>query len=214
MIILNIRIQAVLLIFFFLLTGCAVNSSEPPTMPPIGRTVGPQLSDNPDQAEKGSVIYWQVCMTCHGNLGQGLTLEWREQWGVDEMNCWQSKCHASNHPPQGFSFPQNCPAVVGPTALSRFQNALDLFENIYQNMPWWNPGSLSEEEAWQLTAYLMKYNGQLPNKVVLDESNASIFPLHAATSPPGSPRDELLVFAAILSFAAVAAALQNHLKQI
>ena len=54
------------------------------------------------QLEYGAEVYRLVCQDCHGNRGQGLTDEWRATWAPADQNCWQSKCHAANHPPEGF----------------------------------------------------------------------------------------------------------------
>src|SRR5690554_4716614 len=50
--------------------------------------VPPVLPENPTQADYGRQVYYYVCMTCHGNLGQGLTQEWIDAWG-EENSCWQ-----------------------------------------------------------------------------------------------------------------------------
>lgn len=140
----------------------------PPTLPP-----------EPTQADFGTETYYQICLACHGNWGQGLTDEWRETGFGDDMNCWQSKCHASNHPPQGFEFPRIVPPLLGRGAMSSITNAKQLYRVIYETMPWWNPGSLSEEEALNLTAYLMRARKELPEGIVLTEANLEAFQLHA-----------------------------------
>jgi hypothetical protein len=184
------------------LAGCARRPSMPPSMPDINRTIGPELPANPSQADYGAGDYWRICMACHGNKGQGLTDEWRAQWGPQEMNCWQSKCHAGNHPPDGFVFPKTVPAVIGPDTLTRFKTAEDLYQYIHQTMPWWNPGSLSEEQSWNLTAYLLEARGSLPDNVVLDDTNAAVFPVNQAAPAPNADRPALLIFAGMLGLAA------------
>jgi len=174
----------------------------PPAMPEVSRTIGPVLPENPTQADYGADEYWRICMACHGNKGQGLTVEWREQWGPKEMNCWQSRCHAANHPPDGFVFPKTIPAVIGPDTLVRFKTAEDLYRYIKETMPWWKPGSLSDEQAWNTTAYLLKARGALPDDVILDESNAAVFPVHQSAPAPNADRPALLIFAGVLGFAA------------
>ena len=170
-------------------------------MPHIDRTIGPDLPENPSQSDLGSVVYWQICMACHGNRGQGLTDEWRQTWGPQEMNCWQSRCHASNHPPQGFVFPKTIPAVTGETALARFKTAEDLYQYTYTTMPWWNPGSLTEEQAWNVTAYLMKAQGALPDGVTIDITNASAFPIHQLAPLPNADRPALMILVGVLFLA-------------
>jgi mono/diheme cytochrome c family protein len=193
----------IFLLAVFLLTGCAQRPSMPPAMPRIYRTTGPAMPENPTQADYGADLYWRICMACHGNKGQGLTDEWREQWGPLEMNCWQSRCHASNHPPDGFVFPRSIPAVFGPDTLIRFKTAEDLYLYIEETMPWWNPGSLSEEEAWNLTAYMLKARGALPDGIILDETNAAVFPVHQPAPAPNADRPALLILAGLLAGTAV-----------
>ncbi len=196
------------------LAGCANIPPTPPSMPPIDRILGPDLPDNPDQADQGALPYWQICMACHGDTGQGLTDEWRAKWGPDEMNCWQSRCHAANHPPGGFVFPHSIPAVIGANTLTRFNNGQELYDSIYTTMPWWNPGSLAEEQAWNLTAYLMKAHGALPEGTTLSKSNAAIFSLRPLSMPTEDKRVEIYVLIMVLSAAAVVIAIRNHILAI
>lgn len=123
------------------------------------RMAEPVMPAGPSQPDLGTLDYWLNCMACHGDKAQGLTDEWRAAWGPEEMNCWQSKCHASNHPEEGFVFPKFAPNLVRPDSLNRFITAQDYFDYISIEMPWWNPGSLEEVEYWRLTAYLLRENG-------------------------------------------------------
>lgn len=134
--------------------------------------VAPVLPENPTQSDYGRQVYYYVCMACHGNLGQGLTEEWVAEWGEDN-SCWQSKCHASNHPEEGFQLPRSIPGLTGFVFIEKFGNALVLHDFIKAAMPWQAPGSLSEEEYWQLTAYLIELNGLQVGDIPLDESTAS-----------------------------------------
>ena len=133
----------------------------------------PELPATATQADIGAEIYRLVCKACHGNQGQGLTDEWRAQWNPQDQNCWQSKCHASNHPPEGFILPRYVPPLVGPNTLSRFETTLDLYHYIRINMPWHNPGSLQEAEYWQLTAYLAGKHQITWGDLPLDEERAA-----------------------------------------
>lgn len=139
---------------------------------------GPILPDNPRLADKGAVIYWGVCMACHGDRGQGLTEEWRERGFGEDANCWQSKCHASNHPPEGFDLPRTIPPVVGAGTLRRFVTADELQVYLHASMPWWNPKSLTSEEAWELTAFLLREKGALAWDTEFIPKQASIAPVH------------------------------------
>ena len=138
-------------------------------MPPPTRTAAdtdngeswlilPEMPADATQADIGEEIYILVCRDCHGDRGQGLTDEFRATWAPKDQNCWQSKCHAPNHMVEGFELPRYIPAIIGPNTLARFQTANDLQAYIGTNMPWHNPGSLTQEEYWQLTAFILREN--------------------------------------------------------
>ena len=132
----------------------------------------PDLPSTATQADVGAEIYRLVCQDCHGNHGQGLTGEWRAQWAPEDQNCWQSKCHSLDHPPDGFTLPRYVPPLVGPGTLSQFKTALDLYHYIRITMPWQNPGSLQEAEYWQLTAFLARERHLTLGNLPLDENRA------------------------------------------
>lgn len=150
----------------------------------------PLVSEPPTQLDQGALLFWGVCMACHGNAGQGLTDEWRELAFGEDKDCWTSKCHASNHPPQGFEFPQVVPALTGGGKLGRFTSAQQLYDYVHAMMPWWNQGSLTSDQAWQVTAYLLKMNGTLPTGMPLNGKVASAIPVHRKVSAP--PNDTAL----------------------
>jgi len=156
----------------------------------------PVLPENPVQADYGEEPYYLVCMACHGDWGQGLTDEWRLRgYGEGFDNCWQSQCHGSNHPEHGFTIPKEMPPVLGYGSLARYSNAGELFDVIYETMPWWNPGSVSDEGAWELTAYLMRARGEIHPDTSLDAGNAPIYRLH---TPAPEVADESPGVAALL----------------
>ncbi len=128
-------------------------------MAPHERLEPPAISDPPTQIELGHLEYWMSCMVCHGDRGQGLTEEWRTVLDPADMNCWQSRCHAANHPPNGFQLPRTSPLVIGPGALTGYKTAQDLYEYLRVKMPWSFPGLFQDVQYWQLTAYLLDANG-------------------------------------------------------
>ena len=139
----------------------------------------PELPETATQADYGAEIYRLVCQDCHGNVGQGLTDEWRvEAFAPEDQNCWQAKCHSGSHPIDGFVLPQYVPPVAGEMALSRFNTSLELYNFIRAAMPYHNPGSLLESEYWQLTAFLVRLNGLDPMTSPLDEARAAKLLLH------------------------------------
>jgi hypothetical protein len=151
------------------------------------------MSNPPSQIDKGAVYYWLVCIPCHGDRGQGLTDEWREVFGPDEKNCWQSKCHAANHPPDGFSLPHGVPSVLGPGSLQRYKTGAELYHIIQTSMPWYNPDFITADEEWEVTAYLLWKQGVLPREVTIDESNIATFRL--GTVAPSKDEERPLTFA-------------------
>lgn len=175
------------------------------------------LSETPNQLEAGSLKYWGVCMACHGDRGQGLTEEWRDAFGAEDRNCWQSGCHGPDHPPQGFLIPKDkvIPSVAGPGSLARFQNAQELHDYILASMPWWDPGQLTDEEAWGASAYILDMHEVLPDEFVLNDQNASAIMTQYAVQPPSDDRPAVILFAGILSLAAMglfAQDLRKHLR--
>jgi hypothetical protein len=148
------------------------------------RLAAPVLPDDPTQADLGAQVYYLVCMACHGDAGQGLTPEWLEEWGLGNDSCWQSKCHASNHPPEGFKLPKMIPPVVGAIMPARFADAAALHAYLVERMPWQAPGSLAAEEYWQLTAVLLRMNGRDPGQMTLGPTNAANFRLRPEAAEP------------------------------
>jgi mono/diheme cytochrome c family protein len=156
-----------------------------PGMPPfLDRLAPPPTVYPPAQADLGAQVYYQVCMACHGDLGQGLTDEWRQVLDAPDRDCWQSGCHNPHHPPGGFVFPKVVPAVVGSTIMEQFQTAANLHAFIQGKMPYQAPGSLEEAEYWQLTAYLLRANGYSLPAAPLDEQTAQRYSLAAEPVPP------------------------------
>lgn len=167
--------QVFFLLFFlatFFLSAPTLFAATPPPTPRPTRLPTPLPGGNmlplwmtppapgSTQADAGAVLYYERCMACHGDKGQGLTVEWRAQWDVEHQDCARSTCHGARHPPEGFTFPKNfAPALVGPTALTRFENAQMLFDFISARMPYQAPGTMTRDEYWALVAYLMRQRG-------------------------------------------------------
>jgi len=86
--------------------------------------------------------------------------------------------------------PETVPPVVGPGLISGFGTALNLHDFLKARMPWQAPGSLSEKEYWQLTAFLIRENGLDPGDTPLDEQNAKLFTLKP--EPTVTPTPEAL----------------------
>jgi len=155
-------------------TALTIQAQSTPmaTLSPFERLAEPTLPASPSQADEGAQAYWLLCLPCHGDKGQGLTDEFRTTYPPDEEYCWERGCHGERPYEDGFKLPLQVPAVIGPeAALGKFSTAARLQAFIFAAMPYWNPGSLTEEESWKITAFLLRENGISFGKE-LDASNA------------------------------------------
>ena len=190
--------------------------APPPPASNAARLAKPILSStqNPTQLDQGALVYWGICMACHGDRGEGLTPEWRAVFGEDQ-NCWASRCHTANHPPDGFIIPRDNLAhpVAGAGSLTNYATAQNLYDYIVVTMPWWKPGSLTPDKAWAVTAYILKLNGSLPQGVVLNATDASAIPVHHLVT--ASQNDQLgeIILAALLGLVASVLILQTISKR-
>lgn len=160
-----------LLITSLLMRGTA-HAQEVATPTP-DRLAQPTLPALPSQADRGAQVYWLSCLPCHGDVGQGLTDEFRMTYPPEEQFCWESGCHGNKPYDSGFTIPKTIPAVIGAGALQKFPNAFVLHAYIKAAMPYWRPGMLTDEESWQVTAFLLRENRILSNDTELNETNAA-----------------------------------------
>lgn len=153
------------------------------------RLAQPTLPASPSQADHGAQVYWLSCLPCHGDLGQGLTDEFRATYPPEDRNCWESGCHGERPYDNGFKLPASIPAVVGADALQKFPNAAVLQAYIKAAMPFWKPGSLTDDDAWAVTAFLLRENGLREDRAELNASNADQVRVRAteAESTPEPP---------------------------
>ena len=151
--------------------GTAGSGQAKPTPTP-NRLVEPTLPVSPSQADRGAQVYWLSCLPCHGDKGQGLTDEFRTTYPPEDQYCWARGCHGKIPYQQGFTLPMNIPAVIGPGALAKFSDAAQLHAYIRAAMPFWKPGSLTEEESWRVTAFILRQNDLWDGKTELGASNA------------------------------------------
>ena len=63
--------------------------------------------------------------------------------------------------------------MIGQGSLAKFSDAAQLNSYIRVTMPYWRPGSLTEDEAWSVTAFIMRQNGLWNDDVELNETNAA-----------------------------------------
>ena len=167
-------------LLLILLVAPPALAQEMPT-PTEDRLAAPEMPAEPGQADLGAMVYYLVCMSCHGDRGQGLTDEWRSAWAEGDQNCWQPKCHGANHPEHGFELVRYVPPVVGESVMARYETAASLHAYISERMPWQDPGAQTEEEYWQVTAHILRANGIETGVEELGPENAAQVPVAAAS---------------------------------
>lgn len=199
-------------------TSTALQQATATATPPIqitptfdsSRLAQPPTVVPPDQADNGAQVYWGMCAACHGDRGQGLTDEWRNSYPLEERDCRQSGCHGSDAPENSFEIPQTgIPALAGAGTLSRFSNSFELYNHIHQNMPYLRADSLTSEEAWSLTAYVLQLNNRQTDNFTLNEINGSAISVHHKANLPGNQISGALVLIGVLILAAVGVNLQS-----
>ena len=123
----------------------------------------------PTQSGHGHAIFYIYCSSCHGDVGQGLTDEYRlRAYPPEDVDCWKSGCHGARPYENGFILPKTVPALIGPGTLTKFATARNVFDFMRAAMPFNKPGSLSEEQYLQLLAYLLEQNNFVPTGTRLD----------------------------------------------
>jgi len=185
---------ALLLAGLFFDGGQAVSPELQTTpVPTQDRLAEPTLPPSPSQADHGSQVYWLSCLPCHGDKGQGLTDEFRKIYPPEEEYCWESGCHGANPYESGFTIPKFIPGVIGPQTISKFSDAAQLNSYIRAAMPYWQPGSLTEDESWRVTAFLMRENGLWDGAGQLDASNAGRVKIPRGTPTPLATPEQIQV---------------------
>jgi mono/diheme cytochrome c family protein len=134
--------------------------AEPPAVPRLGTALGADAASRlpvtifPDgrglppgrgTATDGAAIYDAKCSNCHGPEGRGET--------ADEL--------AADAEP--LSDP-DAPQTIG----SYWPYATTLFDYVRRAMPMDKPGSLTDDEVYALSAYLLALNGVVPKDATMD----------------------------------------------
>ena len=195
-----ISLGSIFAVVIFLVTGAVLAQDKPPrerpTKPPdpsasptVDRLAPPPTVPSPTQADEGAYHYWVWCQPCHGDVGQGLTDEWRAQYPEEHQNCWIGGCHGSSPYEDGFKLPRQVPSVVGKGTLLRYQTMGDLYEYVRHKMPYEFPGALNEEEALAVTAFLARENDRWDGtKLTADNVNEiRLLPTLPTNTSVGAP---------------------------
>lgn len=136
------------LLLFFCLPGAAAMADESPllgepvdadTLARIDYTILPDgdgLPDGAGTARDGAAVYAQHCIACHGAAGEG-TVNDRLVGGRGSLDTDQPI------------------KTIG----SYWPYATTVFDYIRRAMPLQQPGTLSDDEVYAVTAYLLYLNG-------------------------------------------------------
>jgi cytochrome c len=184
------KLAALFLPFFILLMMCPFQKgfaqqtfvSPTPTHDPLAE---PPLPEHPTEYELGRNLYWHWCMTCHGDVGQGLTDEFRSIWEEDHQNCWGRGCHAGHPGDMGFPIPTVVPALVSASHLAQFASIQELSDFLKATHPPQSPGILKDDEYHDIALFVFTMN-QRP----LIDFIPTISPT-PASSPTSMPTEEV-----------------------
>lgn len=175
-----------------------------PTYDPLAQ---PELPPNPTDLEMGRYLFWRHCMPCHGDVGQGLTDEFRGLW-EEHADCWDRGCHGGKKEDEGFPIPTVIPAIVTEDHLWQFTSEAELFAYLKATHPPQYPGHLEDEEYHEIALILFKMNDRLPGETIAASptatSAASIPSQPSPSAPPRSaddPQPAALVIIAVLGIA-------------
>lgn len=133
--------------------------------------------------ERGQEVYDQQCAVCHGTFGESnayLVLA----GGVEPEDLKTGRASRLKDP--------EVPRTVG----TKLNAATTLYDYIYRSMPWTNPMSLSVDDTYAVTAYVLHLNDILPANGSLDEKSILTVPMpnrngmtrnHGMASVKGKP---------------------------
>ncbi|MGD8404937.1 MAG: hypothetical protein PVJ21_14850 [Anaerolineales bacterium] len=126
-----------------------------PTYDPLAE---PFLPEDPSEYELGHNWYWHNCMTCHGDVGQGLTDEFRAIWPEEEQNCWAHGCHGGRMDDEGFPIPTVVPPLVEDGKLAQFDSQQAFYDFLKSTHPPQDPGCLEDEQYQAIVKYVFSMN--------------------------------------------------------
>ena len=140
------------------------------------------LHTTTEQVLQGAELFDYHCADCHGDTAAGFA-EAKLAFPEDHQHC--TRCHKPNNtkimanmpitPDNAFNVGE--PSTLrGEGALQTFPNAAALHAYMRGTMPRYEPGRLSDEEYWALTAFLLSLHGPLPDGT-LDANSAQAYEL-------------------------------------
>jgi S-disulfanyl-L-cysteine oxidoreductase SoxD len=109
---------------------------------------------------KGMQVWESQCASCHGFFGESNQFFTPIVGGTTQGDIKTGRVARLNDP----SFP-------GRTTLMKLPTLSTLWDYIRRAMPWTQPKSLSDEEVYAVTAYILNLGGVVPDGFVLSDKN-------------------------------------------
>ena len=162
-------------LFGLLLLGLIVLVSAQGRTADAGALALPETTN--EQVLRGAELYDWNCAVCHGDTALGYA-EAKLAFPEDHRHC--TYCHKTNNPKIMATMPitpknsfaiGDPPALRGDGTLQTFPNAAALHAYIRATMPRYEPGRLSDDEYWAITAFLLSLHGTAPDDT-LDANSA------------------------------------------
>jgi mono/diheme cytochrome c family protein len=163
-----------LLVAIPLLAACSGDSSanaEPTRRYALGRAAAPaeielwhteigpdgtELPAGSGTVEAGAMIFNAKCASCHGPNGEGMPPVYPAIVGRD---------------PKGENFVFSTDPKIVRTIGNYWPYATTVFDYVRRAMPYTQPGSLTNDEVYALTAYLLAANKVIPMTSTLDAAS-------------------------------------------
>jgi len=134
--------------------GVAASASEIAALNTDVSPSGEGLPQGGGDATRGAALFEAQCAACHGARGEGIA---------------PNPPLVGREPREGFAF-GNDPKLVR-TVGNYWPEATTVFDYIKRTMPLSAPGSLSDDDVYSLTAYLLVANEILPAGATLDSAS-------------------------------------------
>jgi S-disulfanyl-L-cysteine oxidoreductase SoxD len=103
-------------------------------------------------SDQGAAIFAEQCSACHGDGGKGATT---------------TTSGAPSAPPVVSSVKRNGIDDTTLTIANYWPYATTLFDYIRRSMPWPSPRSLTDDQVYALTAYILAQNKLIDSKLVV-----------------------------------------------
>lgn len=118
--------------------------------------VGPEGIELPrgrGTVAEGGALYKAQCAMCHGQGGEGMPPAFPRLVGRDPAA-------------EGFQFAKDHKLIK--TIGNYWPHATTVFDYVKRAMPLLTPGTLTDDQVYALTAYLLAENGVIPDTATLD----------------------------------------------